>query len=539
MGRRSKTRLALPTERSIEPGSPTLTTLPMPTCDRMRPARSRPAAARVSVVTGFGLRLDHDRQLVQTVGAAHFEIVVRGETRVLQHQLLDEGREQVDAADDQHVVVAPLDPLHPPHGARGPRQQPGEIAGPVTDDGARLLGEGGDDQLSRLAVGQHGAGLGIDDLRIEVVLPDVEAVLALDAFHGDAGADGLGAPVHVHRLHGEAGLDLLAHRLGPRLGAMHADLKRAAPRVPALTLELVGDRQHVGRRDGDDAGLEVGDHPDLTLGEAARCGDHGAAQRLRARVEAEAAGEEPVAVGDVHHVASARAGGAQAAGDEAGPCIEVGLGVAHDGGEAGGAARCMDAGDALARHGEQIEGIVEAEVLLDRERELRQVVQGPEIGRAHAGLVEALPVVGDIVVDALEGRAQPDELQRRDLVAARGLDGIELVRARGANRVVHMIPPRALSRVTPRRRSNGNSPTRGASPSRRTTTRGSDDVRPSRSPSRGAEKQRNPLETPSQRQQYMTLVALSLEPGTSDSVADRIVSKVRLVSTVRARISQV
>ena len=193
-------------------------------------------------------------------------------------------------ADDQHVVVAPLDPLHPPHGARGPRQQPGEVAGAVADDGAGLLGEGGDDQLSRLAVGQHGAGLGIDDLGVEVVLPDVKAVLALDALDRDAGADGLGAPVHVDRLHGETGLDLGAHRLGPGLRAVHADLQRGAPRVPALTLELVGDRQQVGGRDGDDPGLEVADHPDLTLGEPARCGDHRAAQLLGARVEAEAAG---------------------------------------------------------------------------------------------------------------------------------------------------------------------------------------------------------------------------------------------------------
>ena len=218
--------------------------------------------------------------------------------------------------DDQHVVVASCDPLHPPHGACRARQQPGEVAGAVTDDGASLLGEGGDDQLPGLTVGQHGAGLGIDNFRIEVVLPDVEAVLAFDAFDRDARADGLGAAVYVDRLHGEAGLDLRAHRLGPWFGAVNADLQRAAPRVQPPALELIGDRQHVGRRDGNNPGLEVADHPDLTLGEPARCGDHGAAQLLGAAVEAETAGEEPVAVSDVHHVAGARAGGAQAAGHE-------------------------------------------------------------------------------------------------------------------------------------------------------------------------------------------------------------------------------
>ena len=293
----------------------------------------------------------------------------------------------------------------------------------------------------RLAVGQHCAGLGIDDLGVEVVLPDVEAVLAFDAFDRDARADGLGAAVYVDRLHGESGLDLLAHRLGPWFGAVNADLQRAAPRVQPPALELIGDRKHVGRRHGNNPGLEVADHPDLTLGEPARCGDHGAAELLGAGMEAEAAGEEPVAVGDVHHVAGARAGGAQAAGDEPGPHVEVGPRVAHDGGDAGGAARGMDADDPRTGHRKQVEGIVEAEVVLNREREPGQVVEGREIGRAHAGIVETLLVVGDIVVGVPQGRAQPVELQCRDFVAARGFDRIEVVRARGAGGVVHGAPP--------------------------------------------------------------------------------------------------
>ena len=257
----------------------------------------------------------------------------------------------------------------------------------------------------------------------------------------DAGADRLGAPVDVDRLHGEAGLDLLAHRLGPGLGTVNADLQRAAPRVQPQALELVADRQHVGRRDGDDPGLEVGDHPNLALGEPARRRHHSAAELFSAGVEAKAAGEEPVAVGDVHHVAGARAGGAQAAGDQAGPRVEIVPRVAHDGGNAGGAARGMDADDLLARHRKHVEGVVEAEVVLHGEREPGEVVEGREISRAHGTrLVETPLVVRHVVVGAPQGRLQPRELQCRDLVAARGLDGVELVRARGANGVVHGIP---------------------------------------------------------------------------------------------------
>ena len=208
-----------------------------------------------------------------------------------------------------------------------------------------------------------------------MILPDVKAVLALHAFDRDAGADGLRAAEDVDRLHVEASLDLFAHRLGPWFGAVNADLQRAAPGIQALAFELVGDRQHVGRRHGDDPGLEVGDHRHVALGESARRRDHGAAEPLRTAMEAEAAGEEAIAVGDVHHVAGSRAGGAQAAGDEAGPHLKIGLCVANHGGDAGGAARRVDADDLLARHREHAEGIVAAEVFLDREREPCEVVQ--------------------------------------------------------------------------------------------------------------------------------------------------------------------
>ena len=130
---------------------------------------------------------------------------------------------------------------------------------------------------------------------------------------------------------------------------MNADLQRAATCIHTLTLELVGDRQHVGRCDGDDAGFEVADHPHLALGKSARRGDYGAAEPFRSAVEAEAAGEQAVAVGDVQHVAGPRAGGAQAAGDEVSPHIQVVPGVADDGGNPGGTARRMNTDDLLAR----------------------------------------------------------------------------------------------------------------------------------------------------------------------------------------------
>ena len=115
-----------------------------------------------------------------------------------------------------------------------PGQQPGQVAGAVADHRHRLLGQRGEDQLALLAVGQHLAGDRVDDLRVEVVLPDVQPVLGLDALLRDARADHLGQPVDVDRVDAEDLLHLDAHLVGPRLGAEDADLQRrlAAGRGP-------------------------------------------------------------------------------------------------------------------------------------------------------------------------------------------------------------------------------------------------------------------------------------------------------------------
>ena len=53
-------------------------------------------------------------------------------------------------------------------------------------------------------------------------------------------------------------------------------------------------------------------------------GQHGAAQALGAEVQAEPAGEQPVAVGVLQHVAGFDAAGGQRACDEVAPRVDVG-----------------------------------------------------------------------------------------------------------------------------------------------------------------------------------------------------------------------
>jgi len=100
--------------------------------------------------------------------------------------MLDLGREDVDAADDQHVVGTAGDLLHPhqgPAAGTGLVEQPGDILGPVADQRDGLLGQGGEDQFSQFAGRQDATGIGIDDLGQEVVLEDVQAAAGLEAFH--------------------------------------------------------------------------------------------------------------------------------------------------------------------------------------------------------------------------------------------------------------------------------------------------------------------------------------------------------------------
>ena len=210
-------------------------------------------------------------------------------------------------------------------------------------------------------------------------------------------------------------LDRRAHRRRPGLGAEDADLERRIARIHALALHLLGDRQHVRRRHHDDVRLEVVDQLHLPLGHAAGHRDHRGAERLRAVVRAQPAGEEAVAVSDVDDVARAAARRADRARHHRRPRVDVLRRVADDRRLAGRARRRVDADDLLARDREHPERIVVAQVLLGRERKLREVRERLQVARMHAGGVELAPVVRHVVVRVRERPAQALELQRLEL----------------------------------------------------------------------------------------------------------------------------
>ena len=182
-------------------------------------------------------------------------------------------------------------------------------------------------------------------------------------------------------------------------------------------------RQHVARRHRDDVGLEVVDQLHLPLGHAAGDRHHRAAEPFGAVMRAEAAGEQAVAIGVVHQHAGAAAGGADRARHHVRPDVDIALRVADHDRLACGARGRMDADQLFARHREHVEGVIVAKVGLHREREFGEIGELLEIGRMHAGRIERLPVMRDVVVGVLERPRETLGLQRHDLVA-RGALGL-------------------------------------------------------------------------------------------------------------------
>ena len=114
----------------------------------------------------------HDR-LVERAGARDLDEVVRRGPLDAQQRLLDLRREDVHAADDEHVVGAAHHPAHAHAGAparAGRAVERGEVAGAVAEHRHRLLGERREHELAHLAVRDVRERVGVDALDEEVVL---------------------------------------------------------------------------------------------------------------------------------------------------------------------------------------------------------------------------------------------------------------------------------------------------------------------------------------------------------------------------------
>ena len=243
-----------------------------------------------------------------------------------------------------------------------------------------------------------------------MVLVDVQTV-ALQALAGHAGAHHLGQAVVVSGDDAEFLVDLPAHTLGPGLAAEQAVAQRQAVGVDAHLHHGVGHDQGVGRGADQGGGLEVLHDLDLPLGVARGDRDDRGTDQLGAVVQAEAAGEQAVAEGDLDDVVFGDAGGGDHPGHQVGPGLDVVAGVADHGGLARGAGRGMHPHHVAQGHGEQAVGVVVAQVLLDRERQPAQVIERAHVVVVELEFFEFLPVKGDMGAHPVQGRLQPFQLQ--------------------------------------------------------------------------------------------------------------------------------
>ena len=125
---------------------------------------------------------DLDGDLVEVVLAGENDQVVGKGIFDLENRCLDLRREDVDPANDEHVVAAPVDPAYPADGAPAAGwggENGGDVVGAVAQNRHRLLAEGAENQLTFFSIGKGFAGLGIDNFGEEMVFENVESVLGL------------------------------------------------------------------------------------------------------------------------------------------------------------------------------------------------------------------------------------------------------------------------------------------------------------------------------------------------------------------------
>ncbi len=252
----------------------------------------------------------------------------------------------------------------------------------------------------------HPAAHRVHDLGDEMIFPDRRAILGVREFLGDAGPHDLRQSVDVAGVDVERGFDFRAHAVAPGLGAEDADAQRRRARVDALPLEFIENGEHVARRHHDDVGRKIADQLHLPFGLAARHRNHRASRRFGAVVRAQSAGEQAVAVGDVHLHAGAAAGGPNRARDQIAPGGQIVARIADDRGLAGRARGGVNPRDLFPGHGEKAEGIRVAQIRLGRERESGQIGERAQVIRLDARRVEFPPVVGIVCVGVTQRRLQ-------------------------------------------------------------------------------------------------------------------------------------
>ena len=107
------------------------------------------------------------------------------------------------------------------------------------------------------------------------------------------------------------------------------------------------------------------------------------------------------------------------------PHVEIVARIADHRRFAGRARRSVNAGKLISRHGQKAERVVGPQISLGGEGKADEIRKAAEIVGMNALRIEFGPDRRDALVSTAQSGRQPTRLQRRDLVAGRGLDRIE------------------------------------------------------------------------------------------------------------------
>ena len=156
-------------------------------------------------------------------------------------------------------------------------------------------------------------------------------------------------------------------------------------------------------------------------------------------MDAEAAGEQAVAVGDLNQGLFGGAGGGQGAGHDFRPDAEVAVGITDDRVFAGRAAGRVQADDFRQRYGEQPVRVVVAHVLLGDERQFADVINRADLFRQQSGFLHLFPIKGNLPVNAAHLLHQPGGLQLSHLSAGHGFDWFVPVQIRSSHPTLLLV----------------------------------------------------------------------------------------------------
>src|SRR5262249_25410322 len=155
----------------------------------------------------------------------------------------------------------------------------------------------------------------------------------------------------------------------------------------------------------------------------------------------------PVAVGVVEYVAGLTAHAGDRSRHQVRPQLEIGPGIADDGRLAGGSRGAVQPQHVFARHCEQAEGKIVAQLRFDGEGKTDDVSDRLQVIRRDAGGIELATKRRDLGVGASDRRFEPMQLQRLELIARHCL-GRAIEHERFApHRACHALPRCAASRA--------------------------------------------------------------------------------------------